>query len=142
MSHTPPYYTPMEKLLPLRIEQLDDDLTLCINLKDDNAKMPLLYFQRHLPGCEEEYIDFVLRAINAHSGLLEALKDMVSDYEYLSQATLDFARSMIAKAEGKQNRKTIETVQRLYGKDDKVGEMLMDSEERVYLLVKERPRGI
>lgn len=40
------------------------------------------------------------RLIAAAPDLLEALRDMVSDRECLSQATIDFARNAISKATG------------------------------------------
>ncbi len=40
------------------------------------------------------------RLIAAAPDLLEALRDMVSDHECLSEATLKFARTAIAKATG------------------------------------------
>jgi hypothetical protein len=50
-----------------------------------------------LPG---DGMDAIARLIAAAPDLLEALRDMVSDRECLSQATVDFALAAIAKATG------------------------------------------
>lgn len=47
-----------------------------------------------------QYDDEAAHALRCHFDLLEALRDMVSDRDCLSEATVKFAKAAIAKATG------------------------------------------
>lgn len=105
-QHAPPPWTLAEKIEgqqlkiygPSKHEEVIDAMSMASGV---NHSLELIARVRAFDEEQKANASFIVRAVNAHEELLQALKDMVDLYEGHVSMLMQRAKQAIAKAEGR-----------------------------------------